>query len=113
MTTQRPARTPQPPYYAVVFTSVRAEGDRGYAAMSERLSELVTDQPGFLGVDSVRGADGFGITVAYFDTEENLKAWRNQAEHTEARNLGRKAWYEELSVHVARVERAYRWERTE
>ncbi|MEZ0068173.1 heme-degrading monooxygenase HmoA [Streptacidiphilus sp. MAP12-20] len=113
MTAHRPARIPQPPYYAVVFTSLRTEGDNGYGEMSEQMAELVEGQPGYLGADSVRGADGFGITVAYFDTEENVVAWRRNAEHTEARNMGRKAWYEAYSVHVAKVERAYGWDRDE
>jgi hypothetical protein len=29
------AHTPEPPYYAVIFTSVRTPGDHGYAAMAE------------------------------------------------------------------------------
>ncbi|WP_037604259.1 antibiotic biosynthesis monooxygenase family protein [Streptacidiphilus rugosus] len=113
MSTHRPARIPEPPYCAVVFTALRTEGDHGYSEMNERMSELVEGQPGFLGVDSTRGADGFGITVAYFDTEENVLAWRRNTEHTEARNMGRKAWYEAYSVHVATVHRAYRWDRDE
>ncbi|MEY9844447.1 antibiotic biosynthesis monooxygenase [Streptacidiphilus sp. MAP5-3] len=113
MEARRPARTPEPPYYSVVFTSVRAEGDHGYSEMAKQMAELVTRQPGFLGSDACRGADGLGITVAYFDTEENVKAWRANAEHTMARNLGREKWYSSYAVHVAKVERAYSWERPE
>lgn len=113
MEAKRPARTPEPPYYSVVFTSVREEGDHGYSEMAKEMAELVRSQPGFLGSDECRGADGLGITVAYFDTEENVKAWRANASHTVARNLGRERWYKSYALHVAKVERAYSWERPE
>jgi len=60
------AKTPEPPYYAVIFTSLRTEGDRGYGHMADRMVELASQQPGFLGVETTRGADGFGITVSYW-----------------------------------------------
>jgi len=68
------ARTPQPPYYAVIFTSQRTEGDRGYGRMADRMIELARAQPGFLGVESVRGADGLGITVSYWASKEAIVA---------------------------------------
>ena len=63
------AETPEPPYVAVVFTSLRTDGDNGYAVMSARMDELAAQQPGYLGVETVRGADGFGITVSYWASE--------------------------------------------
>jgi heme-degrading monooxygenase HmoA len=107
----RPAETPEPPYYVVVFASQRTEGDNGYAEAAERMAELVAQQPGFLGMDSARDATGFGITVAYFSDEESIKQWRVQPEHTETRGEGRASWYQHYAVHVAKVERAYRWDR--
>lgn len=103
------ATLPPPPYYAVVFSSRRrANGDDdGYDAASARMLELVQAQPGFLGAESVRGADGFGITVAYFESEEAIAAWRNQSEHAAARARGRTEWYEHFELRVAKVERAY------
>ena len=59
------ANLPEPPYYAVIFSSRRASVDEGYGAMADRMEELAAAQPGFLGVESTRGADGFGITVSY------------------------------------------------
>jgi len=108
------ARLPAPPYYAVVFSSRRRgdEGD-GYAETAARMEALVREQPGFLGAESTRGADGFGITVAYFDSEEAILAWRRNAEHTAARERGRAAWYEHFELRVAKVERAYGWDREE
>ncbi len=102
---------PDRPCYAVIFSSQRTSGDHGYGVANERLSDLVVSQPGFLGMESVRGEDGFGITVVYFETEEAVRAWRAHPEHVEAQGRGRREWYERYRVRVARVERAYGFER--
>lgn len=101
------ASTPEPPYYAVIFSSVRTPGDQGYGQMAERMLELAAQQPGFLGVDSVRGADGFGITVSYWASVEAIAAWKRQAEHVAAQEAGRALWYQHYEIRIARVERAY------
>ncbi len=101
------ARTPEPPYYAVIFSSQRTEGDRGYARMAERMMELASKQPGFLGAESVRGADGFGITVSYWSSEEAIAAWKAHAEHQPAQEAGKRVWYADYQLRVAKVERAY------
>lgn len=103
----RPAMLPEPPYYAVVFTSTRTPGDNGYAERAERMLKLAADQPGFLGVDRARGADGLGITVSYWQDEASIAAWRSHLEHAETRAHGRQHWYASFAVHVAKVERAY------
>ena len=101
------ARTPEPPYYAVIFTSLRSETEQDYAATAERMLELASDQPGFLGVESARGADGLGITVSYWRSEDDIRAWRIQAEHREAQRRGRQEWYRAFRTRVAFVERDY------
>ncbi len=101
------AKTPEPPYYAVIFTSQRMDGDRGYGEMAERMVRLAAVQPGFLGIESVRGADGFGITVSYWASEDAIVAWRNHWEHQAAQDAGRRVWYGDYQVRIARVERAY------
>ena len=102
------ARTPEPPYYAVVFTSVRTDADPdGYEQMAERMVELSAAQPGFLGIESARGTDGVGITVSYWDSEENIRRWRNHEQHAATRERGKREWYEHFEVRVAKVERAY------
>ncbi len=97
----------KPPYYAVVFSSQRTDGDGGYDAMGERMTELAKAQPGYLGVESVRGADGFGITVSYWDSEANIAAWKRNAEHRIAQETGQASWYAHYETRVAKVERAY------
>ncbi len=105
---EQPARTPCPPYYAVVFTSVRSADDaEGYGATADRMVELAKSMPGFLGVESVRGADGFGITVSYWADPEAIRHWQRHAEHLVAQQLGRQRWYEQFELRVCRVERAY------
>ncbi|MGP4845815.1 antibiotic biosynthesis monooxygenase family protein [Marinobacter sp. 1Y8] len=99
------AETPVPPYYAVIFSSVRTEGDHGYGAMADRMIELAAQQEGFLGIESAR--EEVGITVSYWASEDAIKRWKQNAEHLEAQRLGHKAWYAEFKVRVARVERAY------
>ena len=96
---------PAPPYFAVVFTSQRTPGDRGYAAMAERRVALAREQAGFLGVESVRDPEGFGITVSYWRDEASIAAWKAHAEHTEARRLGRERGYSSFHLRVCRVER--------
>jgi heme-degrading monooxygenase HmoA len=101
------AKTPAPPYYAVIFTSQRTEGDRGYGQMAERMVELASQQPGFLGVESVRSTDGFGITVSYWSSEEAIVAWKAHMEHKPAQEAGKRVWYADYQLRVAKVEREY------
>jgi uncharacterized protein len=103
-----PAHTPAPPYYAVTFSSRRTAIDAGYGAMADRMVELAAGQPGFLGVESARGADGFGITVSYWTSLDAIAAWKANAEHRVAQATGRRQWYQHFEVRIARVERAYR-----
>ncbi|UUT11428.1 antibiotic biosynthesis monooxygenase [Pseudomonas zeae] len=95
--------------FAVIFTSTRTEGDNGYAEAAERMELLVREQPGFLGVESVRGADGVGITVSYWKSEAAILAWRQNAEHRLIQERGRLQWYSAFHTRVCRVEREYRF----
>lgn len=99
------AETPPPPYVAVIFTSLRTDGDNGYAAMSASMAELAAEQPGYLGMESAR--DGLGITVAYWRDEESARAWKQHAGHVVAQRRGRDAWYRDYRVRVAHVVRDY------
>jgi heme-degrading monooxygenase HmoA len=101
------AKTPEPPYYAVIFTSQRTQGDRGYAEMAQRMVELAARQPGFLGVESARGADGFGLTVSYWSSEEAIAAWKAHLEHMPAQKAGKRVWYADYFLRVTKVERDY------
>ncbi|MDT4870494.1 putative protein YqjZ [compost metagenome] len=91
----------------MIFTSLRTDTEQDYAATAERMLELARDQPGFLGVESARGADGLGITVSYWASEDDIRHWRVQAEHREAQRRGREDWYRAFRTRVAKVEREY------
>ena len=99
------ASTPKPPYYAVIFTSLRTDQDQGYGVMAERMLELAAKQPGYLGVESAR--EGIGMTVSYWADMQSIKGWKANLEHSEAQRLGRQQWYSAYKVRIARVEREY------
>jgi heme-degrading monooxygenase HmoA len=101
------AATPTPPYYAVIFTSQRTAGDHGYDAMAEKMLALAARQPGFLGAESVRSADGLGLTVSYWTDALAIAKWKANADHQVAQQAGKQSWYARYAVRVARVERVY------
>ena len=102
------ARTPAPPYYAVIFSSKRRSDDgRAYGAMAQRMADLSGRYDGFLGIETARSADGVGITVSYWRDEASILAWKRDTEHEKAQRAGRDAWYDCYEVRVAKVERAY------
>jgi heme-degrading monooxygenase HmoA len=99
------AATPEPPYYAVIFTSLKSPGDEGYAQMAERMIERVSQQEGFLGFESAR--EEVGITVSYWRDLDSIERWKADLEHQEAQQMGRSQWYQAYTIRIARVERAY------
>jgi heme-degrading monooxygenase HmoA len=104
----------QPPYYAVIFSSQRTDGGAAdYDRAADRMATLAAEQPGYLGIESTRDAQGFGITVSYWRALDDVAAWKRNAEHTLARDTGRAQWYTQYELRVARVERAYAWQRPE
>lgn len=102
------ARTPDPPYVAVIFSAVATVDGEGYEHAAQELRRLAERQPGYLGVESAGGGPGaLEITVSYWSTEDDARAWKAVAEHVQAQRLGRQRWYETYQVRVAIVERSY------
>jgi len=99
------ANTPEPPYYAVIFTSYRTDGDNGYGEMADRMVELASKQPGFLGIESAR--ESVGITVSYWTDLESIKLWKQNTEHIVAQKEGKDIWYEEFKTRISKEERDY------
>lgn len=95
----------QTPYYAVIFTSIRTEGDNGYGNMAEEMELLAKQQPGFLGVESAR--EELGITVSYWQTLEDVRNWKANSDHLFAQKQGRTQWYSQYKVRMCKVEREY------
>lgn len=102
------AKTPIPPYYAVIFTSQRTEEDKGYREMADAMVKLAEEQKGFLGAESVREADGLGITVSYWDSLESIQTFKEIAAHKKAQEKGRNLWYSSFGLRVCKVEKEIR-----
>ncbi|MDN3640562.1 antibiotic biosynthesis monooxygenase [Simiduia curdlanivorans] len=100
------ANTPPPPYYAVIFSSTRTPVEQGYGETADAMVELAHQQPGFLGVESVRDSD-LGITVSYWADLDAIRAWKQQADHQMAQQLGKERWYGNYVTRIAKVERDY------
>jgi heme-degrading monooxygenase HmoA len=83
-------------------------GDNDYEDTAQRMVELAAGMNGYLGIESARGADGFGITVSYWRDESSIAAWRNQAEHVAAQERGKREWYQHYELRIAWVERSFR-----
>ncbi|AXT59282.1 antibiotic biosynthesis monooxygenase [Aquimarina sp. AD10] len=103
------AKTPTPPYYAVIFSSTRTEGDNGYSKMADKMVDLAKEQDGFLGVESARNE--LGITVSYWRDLNAIKKWKDNAAHSIAREKGRNGWYRSFKTRIAKVERDYEFEK--
>jgi heme-degrading monooxygenase HmoA len=93
------------PYYAVIFTSLKKEEDSGYAEMAEKMEALAKQQPGFLGMDSVRNE--IGITVSYWENLDAIANWKKNSEHLIAQQKGISEWYKWYDVKICKVEREY------
>ena len=102
------ATTPEPPYIAVIFTNVyAAKPDDGYVQTADAMVKLAAKQDGYLGVESVRGDDGTGITVSYWRDEDSIKKWKSVTEHQAAQKAGMKRWYKAYTARIAIVSRQY------
>jgi heme-degrading monooxygenase HmoA len=103
-------KVPEPPYYAVIFSSQRTAGDNGYGAMADKMVELASKQAGFLGIESARD-EGLGITVSYWDSLKAIKAWKEHTAHIVAQDRGKSEWYQSFSLRVCKVERHHFFEK--
>ena len=104
------ANTPKPPYYAVIFTSLKSNDDNGYEEMAKRMVELVSNQDGFLGYESLRDKNGFGITVSYWRDLESINKWKSNLEHLKAQQKGKEVWYKKYKIRIAKIEKEYGFE---
>lgn len=100
------AETPEPPYYAAIFTTVQTDDSDGYVDMAKRMFALAAEQPGYLGFE-IAGSGQLGIGVSYWTDEDSIRAWKANAEHQVAQETGRSKWYKKYQLRVARVERDY------
>lgn len=99
------ANTPKPPYYAVIFSSVKSSEDKGYAEMADLMVDLALKQDGFLGIESAR--QELGITVSYWKDLASIRNWKANSDHLIAQKFGREQWYEAYKTRICLVERDY------
>ena len=99
------ANTPKAPYYAVVFSTIRTDIDEGYEETAQKMEALAKLQEGYLGIESARSI--IGITVSYWESLDSISKWKNNVEHTIARNKGRELWYQTYKLRICKVECDY------
>lgn len=102
-----PVNKLSPPYYAVIFSSLKSSDDEGYVEMLGVVENTAKKQEGFLGIESARGIDGYGITVSYWKDLDSIEDWKNNIIHIKAKELGKQKWYERYSLKIAKVEIEY------
>lgn len=103
------AKTPKAPYYAVIFSTIRTDFDEGYEETSQKMEALAKEQDGYLGIESARAS--IGITVSYWESLRAITNWKNNIEHTIARNKGRAIWYQKYKLRICKVEHDYDFEK--
>ncbi|MBS1642916.1 MAG: antibiotic biosynthesis monooxygenase [Bacteroidetes bacterium] len=103
------AQTPKPPYYAVIFTSIKENDLEGYSEIADKMETLAKQQPGYLGIESA--SKNISITVSYWESLEAIKQWKQHAEHIIAQQLGKEKWYEKYKIRICLVERDYAFEK--
>tara|TARA_R110002095_G_scaffold215691_3_gene210606 strand:- start:5605 stop:5928 length:324 start_codon:yes stop_codon:yes gene_type:complete len=96
--------TRKTPCYAVIFTSTQTATQQGYAEMAARMEELAQQQPGFLGLESVRSPEGKGVTISYWQDLPSIRAWKENPEHQTAQQLGKQKWYQDFTIEIAKIE---------
>lgn len=92
---------------AVIFRAAIAEMDDDYHAMAERLRELALEEYGCREFCAWTEGDS-EVAISYWENEEQIRAWRADAEHIAAQDLGRDRWYKGYSVQVVEILREYK-----
>ncbi len=101
------AKLPDPPYYSAFFTSTLSADVSAYEEMAEKMVDLAKVQSGFLGIESARNSNGFGITISFWSNLQSIQEWKSQTEHLLAQKMGREKWYAKFAVRISKVEKAY------
>jgi heme-degrading monooxygenase HmoA len=100
-------KTPKPPYYTVIFTSIRTQVDDGYTELNDELYAEAMKLEGYYGAETLRDEHGYGVAVLYWRSMEDIQQWSKYQKHLYAKKLGKEKWYEGWKVRIAKVEREY------
>ena len=92
--------------YAVIFRAEISELDAEYSAMAERMRDLAISKYGCR--EFIACTEGnTEIAISYWDSESQIKHWKQNSEHLSAQSKGRSKWYKSYTVQVVEVVRAY------
>ena len=80
-----------------------------YEETGNRMVELVSAMPGFLGMEYAP-TEGGELLVARFESHEALAAWHDQPEHRIAQQLGREKFFAKFRIDVCEPVRSYDFE---
>ncbi len=97
--------------FAVIFVSTQTDNQQGYGEAATLMEEIAASMPGYCGIESVRGEDGLGITVSYWESEAAIAAFRAETRHRAAQANGRSQWYERYAIHTAQIVRSHSWQK--
>lgn len=91
-----------------IFRSrLRPEHQEEYEQWATRIHDIAVRMPGFLSIKTFTAEDSERVSIVEFESEETMKAWREQADHRQAQELGRKQFYSEYHIQVCRIVRDY------
>lgn len=92
--------------YVVIFRATVRSLDAEYPAVAARMRQLALEQYGCIEFHSV--TEGINeVSLSYWPSEENIRAWKAHPEHVLAQQAGRERWYAAYSVQVAEIRREY------
>ena len=94
--------------FAVIFKTKRSLPiPETYTQVNSQLAEMVKGQKGFIRIESVADDQGKGISISYWESLDDIRAWKENKVHLGAQEMGKSSWYEDYSVEICEVLRAY------
>lgn len=92
--------------YAVIFRAEIANVDSEYSITANRMRDLAINKYGCK--EFIACTEGnYEIAISYWETEAQIKKWKENVEHLSAQNKGRSRWYTSYSVQITKIIRAY------
>lgn len=92
--------------YVVIFRAVARQLDAEYSRVAAQLRELALSRFGCLEFVAVN-EDGQEVALSYWPDLDSIRAWKADADHLLAQQLGRERWYAGYRVQIAQVLRDY------
>jgi len=88
----------------VVFRSrLHDEATAAYQEMAQRIAPLAAAMPGYLAHKAFTAADGERVTLVEYESEAALQAWARHPDHMEAKQAGRRSFFDSYRVQICKV----------